>query len=234
LLFQRGGESPIGRRVQLGDRVLADVIGVAADVAATGVGSPREPIVYLPPWTVLGFPADASVVLSTQVDPQTVTAVARAAVREAGAGIAIARIRTLVQMVDEATAGRRFQLSLLLLFALTALVTACVGIYGVVAQSLANRRSELGVRMAFGADRSDIHRLVIRQGIAAAAMGLVMGFAAIAALGRMVQSLLFGVSTADPVVLAAVATLLAVVTAAASWIPARRATAQDLACSLRD
>jgi ABC-type antimicrobial peptide transport system permease subunit len=88
--------------------------------------------------------------------------------------------------------------------------------------------------MAHGADRSDIHRLVNRQGIAAAAMGLVMGIAAIAALGRMVQSLLFGVSTADPVVLAAVATLLAVVTAAASWIPARRATAQDLACSLRD
>ncbi|MGH7447790.1 MAG: hypothetical protein ACRELT_09540, partial [Longimicrobiales bacterium] len=124
------GEDPIGRRVQLGNRVLAEVIGVAADVTATGLGTEEAPLVYLPPWTALGFPAAASVVLRTQIDPQTLTVSARAAVREAGAGIAIARVRTLEQMVDEATAARRFQLYLLLLFALTALVTACVGIYG--------------------------------------------------------------------------------------------------------
>ena len=233
LLFP-DGEDPIGRRVQLGSRVLADVIGIAADVAATGIGTEQQPIVYLPPWTALGFPADASLVLSTQVDPQSVTAPARTAVREAGAGIAIARVRTLEQMVDDATAARRFELSLLLLFALTALVTACVGIYGVVAHSLASRRSEIGVRMALGAARGDIHWLVVRQGVVAAAIGLVTGFTAIAALGRVVHSLLFGVSTGDPVVLGAVATLLAVVTSTASWIPARRATARDLAVTLRD
>jgi putative ABC transport system permease protein len=227
-------QDPIGRRVQLGDRVVAEVIGVAADVAATGLGTEQEPIVYLPPWTALGFSAAASVVLRTQVEPQTLTATARTAVRDAGAGIAIARVRTLEQMVDEATAARRFQLSLLLLFALTALVTACVGIYGVVAHSLASRRSEIGVRMALGAHRGDIHRLVVRQGIAATALGLVGGFAVVVALGRLVQSLLFGVRAADPVVLLAVALLLVVVTAAASWIPARRATARDLALTLRD
>jgi predicted permease len=229
------GEDPIGRRVQLGDRVAAEVIGVAADVAATGIAAEPGPIVYLPPWTALGFPSAASVVLRTDVDPQTLATAARSAVRDAGAaGIAIARVRTLEQMVDEATAARRFQLSLLLLFALTALVTACVGIYGVVAHSLAGRRSEIGVRMALGAHRSDIHRLVVRQGIAAAAIGLIGGFAVAVALGRVVQSLLFGVRAADPVVLIAVATLLALVTATATWIPARRATARDLALTLRD
>ena len=228
------GEDPIGRNVQLGGRVLARVIGVAADVAATGLGTEHDPIVYLPPWTVLGFPSAASVVLRTQVDPQTLTATARAAVREAGAGIAIARIRTLEQMVGEATAARRFQLSLLMLFALTALVTACVGIYGVVAHSLASRRSEIGVRMALGALRSDIHRLVVRQGVAAAAIGLAAAFIVVLALGRVVRSLLFGVQPSDPAVLTAVAALLALVTAAASWIPARRATARDLAMTLRD
>jgi predicted permease len=233
LLF-RDGEDPIGRRVQLGNQVLAEVIGVAADVAATGLGTGHAPIVYLPPWTALGFPADASVVLRTQADPQMLTGMARAAVREAGAGIAIARVRTLEQMVDEAAAARRFQLSLLLLFALTALVTACVGIYGVVAHALAGRRSEIGVRMALGAHRSDIHRLVIGQGLAAAALGLVAGFAVAVALGRVVGSLLFGVRAADPIVLAAVAILLVAVAAAASWIPARRATARDLALILRD
>ena len=233
LLFP-DGEDPIGRSVQLGSRVLARVVGVAADVAATGIATDRQPIVYLPPWTALGFPADASVVLRTQVDPETLTAAARAAVRDAGAAIAIARVRTLEQMVDEATAARRFQLSLLLLFALTALVTACVGIYGVVAHSLASRSSEIAVRMALGAHRSDIHGLVVRQGVAAAAIGLVGGFAVVVALGGVVRSLLFGVSAADPAVLGGVGVLLAFVTAAACWIPARRATARDLAVTLRD
>jgi ABC-type antimicrobial peptide transport system permease subunit len=190
--------------------------------------------VYLTPWTALGFSAAASVVLRTEVEPLTLAATARAAVREAGAGIAIARVRTLEQMVAEATAARRFQLSLLLLFAVTALVTACVGIYGVVAHSVAGRRSEIGVRMAFGAHRSDIHRLVVAQGVAAATLGLIAGLALAVALGRVIPSLLFGVRAADPTVLAAVTTILVAVTAAACWIPARRATAHDLALTLRD
>jgi predicted permease len=229
-----GGDDPIGRRVNLGSQITAEVIGVAADVAATGIATQPEPIAYLPPWTALGFSAAASVVLRTQVDPQTLAATARAAVRETGAGIAIARVRTLEQMVDEATAARRFQLSLLLLFALTALVTACVGIYGVVAHGLASRQSEIGVRMALGARRGDIHQLVVGQGVAAAALGLAVGLAIAVGLGRLVQSLLFGVRAADPIVHAAVAAVLLAVTAGASWIPARRATARDLAVTLRD
>jgi predicted permease len=229
-----GGEDPIGRRVRLGGQIVAAVIGVADDVAATGIAADPAPIAYLPPWTVLGFSAAASVVLRTDVHPQAVTAPARAAVREAGAGIAVARIRTLEQMLEQAAAARRFQLSLLLLFAATALLTACVGIYGVVAHSLAGRRAEIGVRMALGAARSDIHRIVVAQGVTSALIGLAVGVAAAVVLGRFVQSLLYGVDAADPAVLVAVAMLLAGVTAAASWIPARRVTAQDLMTSLRD
>lgn len=229
-----GGEDPIGRRVNLGGQLTAEVLGVAADVAATGIAADPAPIVYLPPWTTLGFPAAASIALRTQLDPQTLVGTARTAVREAGAGIAIARVRTLEQMVDEATSARRFQLSLLLLFALTALVTACVGIYGVVAHGLASRRSELGVRMALGAHRGDIHRLVVGQGVAAAALGLAAGFGVAVGIGRVIESLLYGVRATDPIVLAAVAAVLVLVTATASWIPARRATAHDLAVTLRD
>ena len=227
------GEDPVGRRVELGGRVLAAVVGVAADVAATGIEAEPSPIVYIPTWTEFGFNPGASVILSTAGDPESITADARAALRAAGAGIAVARTRTLEQMVADATAARRFQLSLLLLFALTALLTACVGIYGVVAHSLAGRRGEIGVRMALGASRRDIHRAVLREGVGAASLGLLAGTAAALVLGLFIQSLLFDVRAYDPVIIGAVIAVLTTIATIACYIPARRASARGVAAALR-
>jgi predicted permease len=228
------GRDPIGQRVALGGRIVADVVGVAADVAATGIEAEPSPIVYIPPWTTeFAFPQRASIVIRTTVDPASIAPAARAALRNAGAGLALARTRTIQQMVDEATASRRFQVSLLLLFAFTALLTACVGIYGVVAHSLAGRRGEIGVRMALGARRVDIHRAVLREGVGATLLGLLAGMVAALVLGLFIQSLLFGVRATNPLVFVSVAALLTVVAAVACYVPARRASGRAVVAALR-
>jgi predicted permease len=230
------GEAPsavLGRRVQLGGHFVADVIGVAADVTHTGLEGEASPVVYLPPWTVLGFPNAASLAVRTSADPAQAVATVRTAVRRAVPGVVISGERTMTQLVAAAAATRRFQLSLLLVFAATALATACVGIYGVMAQSLARRRGEIGVRMALGAERAGIHRLILGEGMRAALPGLVLGLAAVVALGHLVGGMLYQVRPAEPVVLAAVAAVLLTVTALAAYLPARRATAGDPSLALR-
>jgi ABC-type antimicrobial peptide transport system permease subunit len=139
----------------------------------------------------------------------------------------------MAQVVSAATAERRFQLGLLGLFAAMALVTASVGIYGVIAQSLASRTGEIGVRMALGARPADVHRLVLREGLTPVAAGLVVGIAASLALGRGIESLLFEVGPGDPLTIGAVAALLGAVAVVACAIPARRATTAGVAAMLR-
>lgn len=227
------GENAVGRRITR-NKVAYEVVGVAADVVANGLESEPSPIVYVPPWTTFGFYAwTASIVVRTEIDPAALVAPARAAVREASAGTAIASVRTLDQIVTQASAGRRFQLTLLIVFALTSLITACVGIYGVIAYSLARRRAEIGVRMAFGARRAQIHRLVLRQGLGAAGLGLAAGLAVTLAAGRVFQSLLFEVRPSDPLVLLSVAALLAAVAGVAAYVPARRASGAQVTAALR-
>lgn len=227
------GENAVGRRITRNDFTY-EVVGIAADVVATGLEAEPSPIVYLPPWTSFGFYAwSASIVARTDIDPTALIGPARTALREASAGTAIARVRTLDQIVTEASAGRRFQVMLLIVFAVTALITACVGIYGVIAHSLARRRGEIGVRMAFGARRSQIHRLVLREGLAAAGLGLAAGIAVTLAAARVFESLLFEVRPSDPLVLLSVAVLLATVAGIASYVPARRASAGQVTAALR-
>ena len=132
-----------------------------------------------------------------------------------------------------AVAERRFQLSLLALFAMMALVTASIGIYGVISQSLASRTGEIGVRMALGARPADVHRLVLGEGLRPVAVGLLIGILGALALGRGFQSLLFEVRSSDPMTIAGVAALLGAVAVIACAIPARRATATGLATMLR-
>jgi putative ABC transport system permease protein len=227
------GEYPIGRRIDLGGKFTAEVVGVAADAVTTGLEAEREAIVYLPTWTQLGFPASSSIAVRTALDPVQLMAPVRAALRTAVPGIVISGERTMQELVTKAAAERRFQLTLLLLFALTALATACVGIYGVIAHSLARRRGEIGVRMALGAHRGTIHRLILGEGLRAAVVGLMIGMAAVLAAGRLIESMLFEVRPAEPVVLITVAALLASAAALASWIPARRVTAGDPSTALR-
>ncbi|MGH9393128.1 MAG: FtsX-like permease family protein, partial [Terriglobales bacterium] len=146
---------------------------------------------------------------------------------------AVPKIESLDALVSDSVAPRRFQLTLVMLFALCALLLAALGIYGVVAYSIESRRGEIGLRMALGASSGHLLAMVMRQGLTPVVAGLVLGVAAALASGRLLASLLFGVNATDPSVVAAVCALLLAVGAIACALPARRATAIDPILALR-
>jgi predicted permease len=225
-------EDAIGKRVVPGSNdQVSEVIGVAMDVRTSSLERDGSSVAYVPYWS--NVPPFASIVLRTAADPAAVTASARATLRGVDPAVPVVRARTMAEIVSESVATRQFQLALLALFALTALATASVGIYGVVSHSLARRTGEMGVRMALGARPSDVRRLVLGEGMKPVAVGLAIGIAVSLALGRVFGSLLFGVRPSDPSTLAAVIALLGSVAALACYVPARRATSRDLAGLLR-
>jgi ABC-type antimicrobial peptide transport system permease subunit len=158
----------------------------------------------------------------------------RAAIHEVDPDLPVPAIRTMDALVDASVAQNRFQMTLVLLFAAAALLLASLGIYGVVSYSVGQRTSEMGIRMALGAQPSRIRGLVVWQGLAPVAAGLAAGIAASLALGRLLGTLLFGVRAGDPATIGGVSGLLILVAAAATYIPARRATRVDPAIALRD
>jgi ABC-type antimicrobial peptide transport system permease subunit len=143
-------------------------------------------------------------------------------------------VRTLASRVGDATAQAQFSSLLLALFASAALVLAAVGIYGVVAFSVTQRRREIGIRIALGADQSAVLRLIVRHGALLAIAGIAFGMLAALAATRVLRALLFGVAPSDPLTLASVVALLGLAALAASWIPARRAARLDPSTALRD
>jgi putative ABC transport system permease protein len=145
----------------------------------------------------------------------------------------IAAIKTMDEWVDSSTATPRYRTTLLALFAALAMILAATGIYGVMSYSVAQRTHEIGVRMALGAQRLDVLRLVVRQGMLLVLIGLVIGLAGASALTRMMSSLLFGVTAKDPLTFAVVAALLSIVALLACYIPARRAMRVDPLTALR-
>jgi putative ABC transport system permease protein len=194
-------------------------------------------IVYYPYWESLPFwpgaPWEGSILLRTTVDPATVATVARTRIRDVDPNVLVTKVRTMAQVVSASVAQRRFQLVLLVLFAVTALVTASIGVYGTTTYAVVRRANELGIRMVLGAHTGDIHWLVMRDGLKPVAVGLVVGILISLAVGRAFTSLLFEVRPSDPLTLVGVAVLLAGVAAAACYLPARRATNADPVASLR-
>jgi predicted permease len=229
------GEDPIGKQVGNGNFGMREVIGVAADVPTTSLEDARSVIAYLPQLVDPEWAVDWSATLLVRTDgqPTTLAPGARRALRELDPKVAIASVRTMEQVLSSTLAQRRFHLLLLVLFAAAALGTASIGIYGVIAHSLAQRTGEIGVRMALGARPRDIRRLVLREGLTPAALGLAGGLAVALLLGRAFQSLLFEVRPGDPRTLGAVSLVLLSVAAVACYVPARRATAGDVSRALR-
>ena len=142
-------------------------------------------------------------------------------------------VRPLADVVAGATSRARFVASLTAAFAFVALALGALGLYGVLAWMVAQRRAEIGVRMALGASRGEVVALVLRRGLGLAALGLAAGLAAALALGRFVSSLLFGVQATDAATYAAVAAILAAVALASTWLPAHRASAVDPGLAIR-
>jgi putative ABC transport system permease protein len=157
----------------------------------------------------------------------------RQAIRGVSSSVAVTRVRTFDQILSGVVAQRRFQLVLIGLFALTALVTASIGIYGVVAHALGRRTSEIGVRLALGAAPAQVQTLVVWEVLRPVMVGLVGGIALAMLAGRAVASLLYEVQPSDPTTLGTVVLVIFVTATLASWIPARRAAAMMPSRALR-
>jgi putative ABC transport system permease protein len=224
------GEDPIGRSLDAGGMHLR-VIGVAGDTRATGVEEMPEPTLYQPNRQI-GV-NNLALVIRTAGDPVALTAAVRRAVASIDRDIAISGVRTMPQVVSDYLTPWKILMTLLGAFALVALVIAAVGIYGVMAYAVAQRTHEIGIRMALGADRAGVLRMVLRQAILLAVAGVALGVLGTLGATRALSFLLYGVSAGDPVIIAAVAGSLALVALAASWIPALRATNVDPAVAMR-
>jgi putative ABC transport system permease protein len=230
------GEDPLGRRVTFGSAsqpgtVWQTIVGVVADTKRGGFD--REP------WAETYFPMrqapdpQAFVLLRTSGDPITLVAPAQAAVWSVDRNQAIASIRTVPELLAQRELNRRFTTLLLGVFASVALVLAIIGTYGVIAHGTAQRTQEIGIRIALGADRRMILRMVLVGGLRIAATGLAIGVFGALALTRVLSGLLFGVSARDPLTFVVVPGALLVVALAACWIPARRAMRVEPVIALR-
>jgi len=186
-------------------------------------------------WVPINYP-DTTIVVRTPLEPATLVPAIKAAVYTAGSDQPVFNVQTMQQIVSESMSPQRFPMVLLGTFAALALLLASVGIYGVISYSVTERVHEIGIRMALGAEKRTIFRLVVGQGLRLAFIGLAAGVTAALILTRLLSSfshLLYGVGTSDPVTFAGVAALLTSVAFLACYIPARRATRVDPMVALR-
>ena len=232
------GEDPTGKRLKIGppdsQNPWAVVIGVVGDVRQTELYGKQMPELYVPyaqEWRMWMAPKD--LVVRTSGDPGAVAAAVREAVWAVDKDQPVSNVRTMDQVFAAAISRERFQMLLLSLFASLALVLACIGLYGVISYMVAQRTHEIGVRMALGAQEGDVLRLVIRQGMLLAVVGLIVGIGIGTAVTRFLSDMLFGVSARDPLTFVGVPMLLLFVAFLACYIPARRATRIDPLTALR-
>jgi putative ABC transport system permease protein len=231
------GQDPIGRTclAYWGPKKEEQVIGVVGDVRTVKLDEAPVMMVYVPDWFggMGHIPKSAGIVVRTSREALGLAAEVREAIHQTDSEVPVVDLRPMTKIISESVAPRRFQMLLAVLFASFALFLASLGIYGVIAYSVEQRRRELGIRAALGAQFPDLWRMVLRQGMTPALAGLVTGVGASALGGRLVKSLLYGVSPADPVTLAVVAFVVLIVALAACYIPARRAAKVDPMVALR-
>lgn len=231
--FPRG--DAVGRRITFGSGESPNwrtVVGVARDIRQFGIRMPERPAAYLP-YRQVSF-SGMALVARVDGDPSGLIPDVRAAVAAVDPALAATGVQPLGELVDSALAPDRFVTVLLSLFALTALLLAAVGIYGVVSYGVARRMREMGIRMALGAQGVDVLALVLRGTAVMAATGLALGIVGSLAMGRFVGSLLFDVRPNDPATIAATALILGGVALLAAWIPARRARRADPVVVLKE
>ncbi|NPC85052.1 FtsX-like permease family protein, partial [Pyxidicoccus fallax] len=233
------GEDPLGRRVSLGGNdaqgnpLWRTVVGVVGDVPYAGVEAGHEPTVYLPMDQEPKEGGQLAVRAAPGLSPRALEAVVREELRAVDPTAALARPSTLEDRLSSDLDRPRFRTVLLGAFGVLALVLAAVGIYGVMSYAVAQRSHEMGVRMALGARRADVLRLVVGQALRRVGLGLGLGLAGALAVHRVMEGLLYGVGTLDLSVLSGVALLLLGTAWLASWLPARRAAGVDPASVLR-
>jgi putative ABC transport system permease protein len=239
-------ENPIGKRIHLGqlnpgqvgetDRwtghsLWAEVVAVVADVKGMNLSPQVEPNIYVPYWQ---WPMQTpTLVVRTAANPANLAAALYSEVKSLNKNLPTPKVQTMNERLSDAVAQPRFQTILLSLFGLVALVMVSAGIYGVVSYSVAQRTHEIGVRIALGAQRRDVLRLVISHGMKQVLIGLALGLGGALALTRVMKSLLFSVSTTDPLTFVVIALLLMAIALLACLLPARRAMRVDPMVALR-
>jgi putative ABC transport system permease protein len=222
----------LGKRIKHGfkDHV-AEVVGVVGDVKYAGLDRPTKPEMYAPfaqqPWPFMRL------ALRTSGDPATFAAAVRREVLAIDKNQPIDKIMTMSSVVNSSIQTRRFYMQLLGIFATVAFVLASAGIYGVVAYSVAQRRREIGIRIALGATRADVMRLVLRESVVMTILGVALGLGGAYAATRVLTTLLFEVKPTDPLTLVSLSLLLGAVAIFAAYVPARRAAKVDPLVALR-
>jgi putative ABC transport system permease protein len=225
------GQNPVGRHISVGRQTIAEIVGVASNAANSGLTLDTEPQVYLP------FPqlfwGNMNILVRTKADPHSLFPLVRKAVAALDPDLPVMKLQTVADIMDDARAQPRFTMSLLGIFSIVALVMAVVGVHGVLACSLAQRRFELGIRMALGGTSGQILRMMVGQGLALATAGIALGVAGAIALTRVMASVLYKTGPRDPLTLIAAPVIFLIVCLLASYIPARRAARIDPAEVLR-
>lgn len=226
-------ENPVGQRIILGLEKPTPfaVIGVVGDVKTAGLDDDGIEEFYL--HTLQHPPGFVSVALKTALPPTNLVAAVTQAMQDIDRNQPLHRVKTMEQHLADSVAERRFPVLILAAFAVTALLLAALGLYGVMSFTVAQRTHEIGIRLALGAQTTDVLRLVIGQGMRLTLLGVGLGLAAAWGLTRLLQGLLFGVRATDPLTFAGIALLLLAVAGVACWLPARRATKVDPMVALR-
>jgi putative ABC transport system permease protein len=225
-------ENPVGKHILLGRQPgPSEIVGVLGDVANLAVGTDPQAEIYVPFAQIPS--ATQNLIVRTAGDPRGLTAAVRARVLGLDRDQPVTGVRSMDEVLETGAAQPRFTTYLLGGLSATAFLLSMVGIYGVIAYSVAERTQEMGIRMALGADGRDILRLVLGRGLVPAGTGIAIGLAAAFALTRLMSSLLYRVSVTDPVTFIAGPALFAAVAVVASYLPARRAMRVDPAIALR-
>jgi ABC-type antimicrobial peptide transport system permease subunit len=217
-----------------------EIIGIVADTHNLGLGRPPAAMMMVPLAQVTdGYTAAYSDVqpllwvVRTHGEPHQAIAAVTEQLRLASGGFPIAHVRTMDEVMGRSTARESFNMLLLTIFGAVALLLAAIGIYGLMAYSVEQRTQEIGIRMALGADRSAVRRLVVWHGMRLALLGAAVGLAAAFALTRLLASFLFGVKSWDPAVFVSATVILSAVALLAVWLPATRASKVDPMQALR-
>ena len=225
-------QDAIGKRFHFfGDTTLREVVGIARNSVVNAIGEVPPPLVYLP--LTQDYAPAATLQVQTAGKPESVIAGVRGQIQSLEPNLAITNVQTIGEIIDQGLWAPEMGAALLALFGGLALVLAAVGVYGVLAYSVTQQTREIGIRMAMGAERSDVLGLVVGQGLKLTGAGLVAGILVALALTRKLSSLLFGVSAYDPLTYASVILVLVFVALLACYIPAQRATRVDPLVALR-